>query len=243
MSVSTRKLVYDFRRHYDSINSGKTKDIDLVDVIAYLNEAQEIWYENRVFVAQTNQKVRNDLRVWKRDAVETSCSNYSDGICFVKYPDNLYHRLNQLAIATKDCCTNMNKEIIPRIVQSDDLHEARHNPLHKADYFFEQLLAIESSNGLLLYHDNEMKIKKVLFDYYIKPKELHAPSLEECEGPYYYDYFGRIVDKDQDFEGGDTYSANDIVEIAVFKASRDVSDIQGFQTQLNTILQRQTFNK
>jgi hypothetical protein len=243
MAVSSKKLVYDFRRKFNSVNSGKNQDIALVDIIAYLNEAQEIWFENRVFVAQSNQKVRNDLRVWKKDSVEISCSPYKDGSSIAKYPQDLYHRLNQIATATNDCCPDMQKEIIPRILQSDDLHEARHNPFRSADYFFEQLNAIETADGLILYHDNKMVVESISIDYYRKPGEIHAPSLEECDGDVYYDYCGRVITNDQDFESSNTYSANNIVDIAILKSSRDVSDMQGFQTQLNLILQQQQIHK
>jgi len=243
MGVSSKKLVYDFRRKFNSVNSGKNQDIALVDIIAYLNEAQEIWFENRVFVAQTNQKVRNDIRVFKVDNFKLDCSKYDDGCCLATFPSDLYQRLNQLAYANNDCCPDMTKEIIPRIIQSDDLHEARHNPLRQSDYFFEQLLAIETSKGLVLYHDDKMEVKDIKIDYYRKPKEIHAPSLEDCEGDVYYDYCGRAISKDQDFEVDDTYAANDVVDIAILKASRDVSDVQGYQSQLNAILNTMDIHK
>lgn len=243
MPISSKKLVYDFRRKFNSVNSGKNQDIALVDIIAYLNEAQEIWFENRVFVAQTNQKVRNDLRVWKKDKVSLSIKSLDDKCSEALFPGDLYHRLNQIAIVSKDCCPGMSKEVIPRIIQSDDLHEARHNPFRGSDYFFEQLLAVESSTGLILYHDKNMNIDSVYIDYYRKPNEIHAPTLEECEGEVYYDYNGRIIKNDQNFESDNTYSANDIVDLAILKASRDVGDIQGFQTKANYILQKQQLYK
>lgn len=243
MSVPTKKLVYDFRRKYNAINSGRNKDIALVDIIAYLNEAYQVWYENRVFVAQTNQKVRNDLRVFKEDHVKLNIKSYTDGSVIAEYPDGIYKRLNQIAVVGKTCCPNKDKEVIPRIIESDDLHEARHNPFRKADYYFEQLNAIETADGLVLYHDDAMEIKEVHIDYYRKLQELHAPSLEECDGEKYYDYCGRIIIKDQDFEGSDTYSANDVVNVAVLMASRDTGDVSGFQTQLNLILGTQQMYK
>ena len=238
MSVSAEKPVYDFRRKYNSVNSGRNQDIALVDIIAYLNEAQEIWFENRVFVAQTNQRVRNDLRAFKVDALDLEVKDYSKGSSIAIFPSDLYHRLDQLVIASKaDCCKGITKEIIPRIIQSDDLHEARHNPLRKSDFFFEQLLAVEGRDGLILYHDNAMKIESACVDYYRKPKEMHAPKLAECQdGKYYYNYCGEIITENQDFESSDTFALNAITDIAVLRASRDVSDPQGFQSQLNAIL-------
>ena len=44
MGISSKKLVYGFRNKSNSHNSGQGIDIALVDVIAYLNEAQETWF-------------------------------------------------------------------------------------------------------------------------------------------------------------------------------------------------------
>lgn len=243
MGVSAKKLCYDFRRKFNSINSGRNQDVALVDIIAYLNEAQEIWFEHRAYVAQTDQKVRNDLRVFKKDKVELACRDYEKGCCFARYPKELFKRLNQIALTRNECCEGIEKEIIPRILQSDDLHEARHNPYRRADYFFEQLSAIETKSGLVVYHDGAMDVLGVYIDYYRRPKEIHAPSLEKCNDGAYYDYCGRVIKRDQDFEVDDTYAANDVVDIAVLKASRDVSDPEGFSTQLQAILNIEKLHK
>jgi len=239
VGVSSKKLVYDFHRKYHAILSGKNVEIALVDIIAYLNEAQEIWFENRVHIAQTNQKVRNDLRVFKKDKVKLSCKKLDDNCCLAEYPRDFYHRLNQLAVTSKDCCPKT-KEIIPRILHSDDLHEVRRNPYRRTNFFFEQLNGIETNMGLIIYHDNELEVKNIVIDYYRKPKEIHAPSHELCPSPGYYMYDGRLINKDQDFEVDATYVNNLITDLAVLLASRDVSEIQGFQTQIQKMLHTET---
>lgn len=235
MATSTTKLVYDFRRKRNSINTGQNQDIPLVDVIAYLNEAQEIWFENRCYVAQTDEKVRNDLRAWKVDMDSLTLLTLDEDRVLAKYPKDLYKRLNQAVIATKDCCAGISKRIPLRIIQSDDLYDSRMNPFRKADFFFEQISAIETNDGLVVYSDGEMDVDTVYVDYYRRPKDLHAPSHQECaEG--YYDYAGKLITSDQDFEGLNPYSTNVITDIAVVCASRDVGNFAGFQTQINKIL-------
>lgn len=240
MAVSSRKLCYDFHRKYHAIVTGANNELALVDIIAYLNEAQEIWFENRVFIAQTNQKVRNDLRVFKKDKISLGCTKIDDGCCLARYPKDLYHRLNQLAITAKDCCPKQ-KEIIPRILQSDDLHEARRNPYRKANFFFEQLSAIETSEGLIIYHDGELEVKDIIIDYYRRPREIHAPSHELCPNNGYYLYDGRLINKDQNFEVDATYVNNLISDIAVLIASRDITDRAGFESQVAKILTIERF--
>lgn len=243
MPTSTKKLVYDFYRKHNSILSGKNRDIPLVDVIAYLNEGLEIWFENRTFVAQTNLKVRNDLRVFKEEKVSLDLKPFDENCYNADYPEGVYKKLNQLATVSKSCCPDIVKDIPIRILQSDDLHDARKNPYRKSDFFFEQLNAVETKDGLMIYHDKAMDIKKVVIDYYRKPKELHAPSLEKCDDGTYYDYCGRIITKDQDFEVDATYAGNEVVDIAVLCAARDVGDVQSFQTQINRILGIQNLHK
>lgn len=240
MAISSKKLVYDFHRKYHAIVTGAENELALVDIIAYLNEAQEIWFENRVFIAQTNQKVRNDLRVFKKDKIKLGCKAIDDKCCLAKYPTDLYHRLNQIAITSKDCCPDK-KEIIPRILQSDDLHEARRNPYRKANFFFEQLNAIETREGLIVYHDGELNVEDVMIDYYRKPKEIHAPSHELCPAEGYYLYDGRLISKDQNFEVDNTYVNNLISDIAVLIASRDITDRVGFESQIQKILSVERF--
>lgn len=243
MPISSKKLVYDFRRKFNSINSGKNRDISLVDVVAYLNEAQEIWYENRVSLADINSKVRNDLRVFKETKVELECEDVDDKCCFSKYPDNFYKRLNQVALSCNDCCPDFDKEIIIRINQSDDINESRKNPFRQADFFFEQLNGVDGGSGVYIYHDSKMEIKNIFIDYYRKPNEIHAPSLEKCNNGVYYDYCGIVINKDSDFEVDATYAANDVVDIAVLLASRDNGDFQSFQSQLAQILQTENIFK
>lgn len=244
MGVSTRKLVYDFKRKRGLNDSGSGVQLKLTEIIAYLNESYKTWYDRRVQVAQVDEKARNDLRIFKEDQVSLGLSKIDDNITLAKYPKDLYKRLNQIALVSKDCCPGFVKQIIPRLIESDDLYEARRNPLRRADFFFEQLLAIESQKGILIYHDGEFKVDKVIIDYYRSPKELHSPSLEVCDGPYYYDYNGVIITKDQDCEvGSDTFSDIEIVNLAVAISERDVKDLSQFESQMNLIAGTQNIFK
>jgi len=237
MGVSTTKLVYEYKRKKNVNDSGSGVDVQLVDIIAALNESYKIWYDHKVQVAQKDEKTRNDLRVFKNDQVSLKLVKVDENITLAEYPKDLYKRLNQIAHVSKDCCPDYPKVIIPRIIESDDLYEARRNPLRRADYYFEQLLAIESKTGIYIYHEGEMKIDKVLIDYYRKPVEVHAPSLEECNDGVYYNYNGEIIKDDVDCEvGSDTFADIDIVNLAVAISERDMNDLAKFQSQMSLIL-------
>ena len=118
------------------------------------------------------------------------------------------------------------------------MYEDKLNNYRKANFAWEQLPGDEGSEGFYIYHDNQMQVKEVLIDYYRKPKEIHAPSLIECEGcPGYYDYCGVKITEDCDFEIDCRFLDNKIVDIAVLLAKRDKGEFQDFATRLQTLLQ------
>lgn len=246
MAVPSTKLVYDFNRKFSAVLSGKDRNIPLVDKIAYLNEGQEIWFQNRVSVADTNQKVRNDLRVFKVDNHPLALEKKQNGMLFYAYPSDLYHRLNQYVVAKEPtCCGDIQKEFPIDILQADDIHESRQDVYNKASFPFEQLPAVEGSGGLILYLNDAFVVNDLIIDYYRRPKEIHAPELDNCQDEigYYYDYQGRIIRQSQGFEADKTYASNVVVDIAVLCALRDVGNVQSFQTQVNKILSNQQIEK
>lgn len=239
--VPATKLVYDFIRKHNSNDTGQNQNLPIHAIIAYLNEAQELWFRAKVKNAQKDSQIREELRYWKEDYVELEIVKQNSRICSTKYPTNLYRRLNQIAVTSKDCCSK-SKDIIPRIIESDDLYEALANPYRKPDFFYEQLLAIESKDGLIIHTNNEMTVEEVFIDYYRIPQDIHAPTSEECGPALYYLYNGNVITKDQNFEGMSA-SANDIVDIAVLCASVDTKDTKAFQARFNLIVGTQNIHK
>lgn len=234
--ISVEKLVYDFYRKYNANNSGRNKKIPIVDVISYLNEALEIWFENKVFIAETNQKIRNDLRQLEIKKHKLEVEKLDDNCVIAKYPDNFYQLLNQTAIASSECCDEK-KEIIARIVQSDDLQEARRNPYRKTDFKWEQLLADEAGDGLYLYEDKALSIECVYIDYIRKPQYLNAPELLKCGLGKYVDYSGQTITINSDFEIDATFANRQVSDLAVLLVSRDLNNLAGFSSQASKILQ------
>lgn len=237
MGVPTKKLVYDFARKNNLVLTGQGQSLPLVDIIAYLNEFQQIWFNNAVKDAELNQEASNELRRYIEPRVELTLQNVDSNTVYAVYPTGLHTRLNQLAIITKpDCCGDLEKKVIIKVLQSDDINPARMNTFKKSTFFFERLVSTVGENGLLIYHDGSCTINKVIIDYYRKPNELHAPSLEICDGPHYYDYKGDIITEDTEFEG-DTFSDNFISDGASLIHSADKRDPAGFDLKLKRFLQ------
>jgi len=233
MPVSARKLVYDVVRKANAFNTGAGKAFSVLDVVSVINDAYEIIVENNIKQTDISSNVRDNLRKLEVKNFELQLENMGD-YYFAKYPDNLYKRLNHVVEATCVGCKN-SKRIIPRLVQSDDLYEARRNPYRQADFAWEQLIMDEGADGLFIYTDNKMDISKVIIDYYRKINYIQAPSLVDCNDNIYYDYNDNLISKDVDFDLDSTYIARKITDVAVLLLKADTKDSESFNLKLSQI--------
>lgn len=237
MPVSARQLVGDFERKLNSLNTFQGQSYQVVDAINILNEAWQVVFENNVKLAEVDSKYRNNLRQLEKKNVKLQLQQLDSNIVFAKYPDDLHTRLGHYVTAkcTNKGCTEC-KMIVPRITQSDDLHQNRQNPYRKANFSWRQLPMDEAGNGLYLYTDGEMEICEMFVDYYRKISRIEAPSLIKCSISEYYNYDGSAVILDSPFDVDSTYLARKVVDVAVLMAHRDIRDAEGYQTQLGKIL-------
>lgn len=241
--VPVEKLVSDFYRKLNAVNSGSSFHYNISDVMSFIHEAYEIWFENKVFMADTNQRVRNDLRVFEVKKLELPCVEVDCDCCKVTYPDNFYMLLNQVAKAcNEECCGDIKKEIVINAVQADDLQPARRNPYRQANFLWEQLIYDEAGDGMYVYHDRRMDVKTVCIDYYRKPIMPEAGELAKCSKGYM-DSSGNRITLNKDLEVDATFGNRQISDIAVAIASRDSGDYTDFQQQVQKILLIDTLHR
>lgn len=232
--VPTKKLVYDFRRKYSRTTSNQ--NLVVVDIIGYLNESLEYIYEMLVDNFELNAKYTNILRKMEVKRLKLPCQESNSEYCFVKYPEDLYRKTNIFIEASKEGCEK-DKTFICIDVQTDDEGESVRSPYQKANFYYEQIFGNESGEGYYVYHQSNMDIKNTYVTYLKRPKELHAPSLVECDNDeYYYDYCGRKITEDSNLEFDNTFIGNMIVNVAVLLASTTIKDMSLIQGQINTIL-------
>jgi len=234
MKVSAAKLVYDFARKSSATRGGSSNSHQIIEIVNYLNEALEIWFENRVKARETDDSIRNALRSFEVKAYKLTIENVNDKISRFEYPTNFYAKTNVYIECTKGCCEGIVKEIEPMIVQSDDLSSARRNTYQKSSFEWERLLADEAGSFMYLYHDGECIAKEGYLSYIRVPNRIEAPAL--CDDPYE-DYDGKLITKNVDLEVDNTFDSNKIVDIAVLCASRDTTSSTEFQLQLSKITQ------
>lgn len=236
--IPTTKLVYDFYRKYNSSGKDGRKQIPLVDVIAYLNESQGIWFGQMADLYETNNFVTSEIRQFEEKGVELAYVEDRKDYSIYSLPQNLYKRLNQKATAChEECCGDLEKTITIRITPADKINEVLQNPFFRPDFVWEQLPANEAGDELYIYK-GDMKIKSVCIDYLRIPNELHAPSLINtlCSEQEYEDYAGRKITEDVNFEPTARFSDRRIVDIAVALAKGDRQDYNAFQQQLQAII-------
>ena len=231
--MPSAKFVHDeFRRRLNRANSEFSSDLKVKQVDSYLNEALEIWFENRVDLAELNSNVRNDLRQFEIKNKELEKSESNSIFNIYKYPDGFYKLLRQWAIASKEGCSE--KTMIVFIWESDDISEGLRDPNWAPSYEYEETIADEGEKGLYVWHNGEFEIKKVFVDYYRKPNRIAAPTLINPDKKY---TIGDLtVDEDSDLEVDSTYAYRKIIDIAVVCALRDIGDIQDFNSLVQKIL-------
>lgn len=237
MSVSAKKIIYDFYRKANAIISGEGNKIPLVDAIAYANDFLDIWFSNSVKEADRNQEVANELRAYKEAAIELELQDLDENRVLAKYPEDFHTRLNQVAEITKsDCCEGITKTVEIKIPTSDKLNPTKRNTLLNSNFFFERLIGDIQKDGLVIYHNGSCKVEKVLIDYYRKPKRLHCPSHEKCLN-HYYDYDGKIITEDTEFESDSEFAASLISDGMVILAQADSNQPDKMKTQIEKLLQ------
>lgn len=232
MPIKASRLIYEFDRRYDRFTGQQKPALRLEDKLSLLNEATQIFFENRVKLAEVNSRVRDELRPLEEKERKLSIKKGTD-IDIATIPKESFRILRAEAVINKKECSPKSVPLI--LVTTDDLTRARKNAYWRSSFEWEHLLADEGSKGLYLYHDGEFSVEEVKVDFYRRPAEIHAPSMSSKKE--YVDWNGVLRKKDVDLELDNTYAYRRIVDIAVLLARVDVGDQRDFQMKLTEILQ------
>lgn len=237
--INPRRIIVDWDRRWDRFKTEGDENIRLEHKLAYFNEAQEIYFENRVDVAESNASVRQDLRLFERKKVELKRLESGPECDIYLFPEDMFRKLRHSAIVEKGTCGK--KEIPIILYQMDDLDLGRKSTYWKSSYEWEHLLGDEGEKGFYLWHDGAMKVRKVFIDYFRKPQEAHAPSMRK-PSKQYLDWNGILRTKDQGCEFSNTYQFRKIMAIAIYLARVDKGDVKESQLILNQIFETEKIN-
>lgn len=232
--IKATNLVYNFDREFAKFNTAASKKLSLIDKLALLNKAQDIFVKNAVDLAEVNSKYRNILRVLENKEVSLEVNSSEDKYGVFSYPKDKLNVIRSRALVSKENCGD--KEIVLTMIQSDDLDRARSNENWRSSFAWEQILADEGSDGLYVWHEGDFGINKILIDYIRKPKEIHAPELK-LPNKRYIDWNGVERTENQDCEFDEIYVGRLLVDLAVMLGNSTVNDAQDYQTKVREIIE------
>lgn len=243
MPISANKLIYDLERKLNAVDSGRANDYRIIDLVSFINDAYEVVIEHMIAEKDQNETIRNHLRPLLVPRHKLECVDTDDcNVCEITYPDNFYELLNVRAEVCKDCCSGTKEFPVPK-PQGDDIDEARRNPYRKANYYYEQLLSYETTNGLRLFHENEMDILSVYIDFYRKITRIEAPELVECPDHIYKNWDGALINNSVNFEIDSTYINRAVTDVAHYLATDASKDFAASNESIKRILQLNQVHK
>lgn len=236
--VPAKASLIQFNAGYDRLVSRSEQRLSTEDKAMIINQALEIYIENRVSLAELNSEIRNSLRPLEEKEISLKKLKDTKNYSIFEIPKDSYKILRRRIEAEKKGCGV--KEFPVRIFQTDDLDDARRSPYWKSSFEWEHALADEGSKGLYIWHENLFDINELIVDYYRKPKPIHFPSM--APGQEYIDWNGKKITKDQGLELDVMFDHRKIIDIAILIAKSYVGDVNDFQIQLNKILNVEKIN-
>lgn len=205
----------------------------------YVNEAQAYWVRSLVKVSEADQFVDDCLSDLLERDKKLTVKEDPDGV-FAEYPNDYLKRLKVRVVASKpcdkvtpDCEECKGRELTVRIVSSDDYAEAVKSPYWRSSFEYEEILGKVGKGGLHLVV-RDFKIDAVYLDYYRMPKEMRTPTLRKQGG--YKTPDGSAVTQDQCFELLSSFQVEYVTDIAVIMIERDTRNVEGWQSQIQTII-------
>ncbi len=212
------------------------KNLSVQEIDGFINESKDIVLENFAVRPEFNTLVRNHLRQLEKKNVCLECKTTKNkNYCVMEFPEDFYSLLRQVALAKSSECDEAPRELLIHIVQSNKLTEVLKSPNWKPSFEWEETIADEGDEGLLVWHNGEFDIEEVSIDYLKMLPNVYAPSLL-ADGQEYHNEDGEEVAEDKDLEIDSTFLWRKFVDVALLIAQRDLSDYGEFQTQLNKIL-------
>lgn len=149
-------------RQLNRVNSSYNKNITVVAIDGYINQAKEIILENINSIYEYNKTLGNQLKSLEIRSKELTNSSKENYYTNFKLPDDHYSTLSVKAIASKDNCES---EIFMHHVPSHKIEESLRDPKWKPSYEWRESFYNEHSNYIAAYHNNEFDIKSLIISY------------------------------------------------------------------------------
>lgn len=229
MTKST-KLQSEFVRRFNRINSGSQRYVSAPEIDSYLNEALQMFFENRVPLYKTSNLAKQELRILEEKNICFSCQQFDNRSVYFELPENYYKILRAEAFIQCPECPEISANT--QEIMNHDVSEILRDPNWIPSYNYAETYYEMAGNKVIIYHNNAFEINRVCIDYLRKPKPIATPSL--AYNGSYIDGNGDLISVDSDLE---LDVERKIADLAVLIAARDLSDFPEFQSQAEKIMQ------
>jgi hypothetical protein len=232
--IPAKTLHQNLNRRLNRISSDFQSHFTVDEKDFFINQAIEIYQENITGIAETNSRIRESLRTLLFPDIELTKIDKNEQYATYEYPKDFYRRERAYAFAkSKDCSESRIIDIV--IIQRDDLNKVIDDIFWNVSFEWAETFAVESHEGILVYHQNEMILQKVFIDYYKEIPKVYFPSGIEPQGCYTNPYTGEILTEDQGLELVNNYQMRKILDIAALLMRASRGDSIEFQLELSKI--------
>lgn len=231
--VKSTKLQAEVRRRINRFNTDYNKKLTVTAIDSALNEALEIWLENRSSLFETNANVRRDLmQLEVKNFKLKTLSKFSQDSIKAELPPDLFKITRRFCTAYKEGCGKKTLNLVA--VQTDDLTEALKSPYLSPSFEWEETLFDDYQSSIIVYHKSSFEVQEVFIDYVKTHPRIQTPSLTASK--QYVDSEGNIIKADVGLYLDNNYQYRKICDITALICLRDLGDIENYQTQINKIL-------
>jgi hypothetical protein len=231
--VKSTLLQSEFARRFNRINSGSSRYISPPEVDSFLNEAIQAIFENRAPLYKTSSLAREELRVLEEKNKCFECQEYDDRSVYFKIPEKFYKLLRVEASIKCDDCPEIRART--QELKNHEIYDALNDVNWEPSYSYSETYFEISKDIIIVYHKGKFDVTKVCIDYLRRPTLIATPSM--AYGGSYINGSGELISVDVNLE---LPEYRKIVDLAVLIASRDITDLEEYESQYKKIVSLET---
>jgi hypothetical protein len=200
----------------------------------FINRAIEIWQQNITALAEVNSRTREQLRPLLCSNEELAFGSSKEDFDVFPYPEDFYRRLRVYGKICANGCPVRKLKIT--VQQRDDLDKVLDDCFWDSSFLWGEGPAVESRDGLEVYHQSLFEIKNIYIDYYVKIPKVYSVSLIVPENCYEHPITCDIITEDHNLEYIDNVDQmRQILDIAALLARVARGDSVEMQLELSNI--------
>lgn len=197
-----------------------------------LNEAQQLFVEICADLAQTNDRVEEDLRILREDNISLKSIDKDSISEWFEYPEKHFRTIR---LGGKIKCPECPEKDLRKIIKAKG-HEESNMLIDKnwePSWDFATTFYSLVRRGIKVYHKSKFDITKFWIDYYKKPSDFRTAS--KTPNNQYKLADGNLIDYDQMSELAQNYQFRRITDIAAILCERNFDNNREWDLKIKNI--------